>query len=130
MSTTTTTTAVMALGERWTAAERAGDTEALSAIADDGFRLVGPFGFVLDKEQWLDRYRSGAFHTESLDWEDVSVADHGDVAITIGRQTQRATYQGQPANGAFRVSHVFGRQPDGWRLLAMHLSPAAPPQRP
>jgi ketosteroid isomerase-like protein len=127
---TTTTTTVLALGERWAAAERAGDAEALSALADDGFRLVGPFGFVLDKQQWLDRYRTGAFHTHALHWDEVSVANHGDVAITIGKQTQQATYQGQPADGTFRVSHVFARQPDGWRLLGMHLSQAAPPQRP
>jgi ketosteroid isomerase-like protein len=125
-----TTTTIIELGERWAAAERAGDVATLAALTDDDFRLVGPYGFVLDKQQWLDRYRTGAFHTQSLDWDEVSVADHGDVAIAIGKQTQQATYQGQPSNGAFRVSHVFARQPDGWRLIAMHLSQAAPPQRP
>ena len=125
-----TTTAIIELGERWAAAERAGDAATLDALAQDGFRLVGPYGFVLDKQQWLDRYRTGALQTQSLDWDEVSVADHGDVAIAIGKQTQQATYQGQPSNGAFRVSQVFARQPDGWRLLAMHLSQATPPQRP
>ena len=125
-----TTTAIIELGERWAEAERAGDVATLAALAEDGFRLVGPYGFVLDKQQWLDRYRTGAFHTQSLHWDEVSVADHGDVAIAIGKQTQQATYQGQPSNGAFRVSQVFARQPDGWRLLAMHLSQATPPQRP
>ena len=125
-----TTDAIIELGERWAAAERAGDVATLAALAGDGFRLVGPYGFVLDKQQWLDRYRTGAFHTQSLDWDEVSVADHGDVAIAIGKQTQQATYQGQPSNGAFRVSQVFARQPDGWRLIAMHLSQAAAPQGP
>lgn len=125
-----TTTDVIELGERWARAERAGDVDTLAALADDGFRLVGPFGFVLDKQQWLDRYRTGAFHTQTLNWDEVSVADHGDVAIAIGKQTQEATYQGHPSNGAFRVSHVFARRPDGWRLLGMHLSQAAPPPRP
>jgi len=43
----------------------------LAALTDDGFRLIGPYGFVLDKQQWLDRDRTGAFHTQSLDWDDV-----------------------------------------------------------
>jgi ketosteroid isomerase-like protein len=125
-----TTAEIMELGDRWAKAECAGDVDTLAGLADDGFRLVGPFGFVLDREQWLDRYRSGAFHTSSLDWDEVSVADHGDVAIAIGKQTQEAAYQGRPSNGEFRVSHVFARKPEGWRLIGMHISQAAPPQRP
>ena len=125
-----TTDQILELGGRWAAAEQAGDVDALAEIADEGFRLVGPFGFVLDKEQWLERYRSGAFHTTRLDWDEVSVADHGDVAIAIGKQSQQAAYQGRPADGQFRVSHVFARKADGWRLIGMHLSQAAPPAQP
>jgi ketosteroid isomerase-like protein len=121
---------IMELGDRWAQAEVAGDVDTLAGLADDGFRLVGPFGFVLDKDQWLDRYRSGAFHTRTLTWEEVSVADHGDTAIAVGKQTQEASYQGRPANGEFRVSHVFARKPDGWHLIGMHLSQAGPPQHP
>ncbi len=130
MTSMSTTTDVIEVGERWARAERAGDVDTLDRLADDGFRLVGPFGFVLDKQQWLDRYRTGAFHTRSLAWDDVSVADHGDLAITIGKQTQEATYQGHPSDGAFRVSHVWARRRDGWLLLGMHLSQADPPSRP
>lgn len=125
-----TTAEIMELGNRWATAECAGDVDTLTELADDGFRLVGPFGFVLDKEQWLDRYRSGAFHTHTLDWDEVSVADHGDVAIAIGKQTQEAAYQGRPSNGEFRVSHIFSRKPDGWRLIGMHISQATPPPPP
>lgn len=125
-----TTAEIMQLGDSWAKAECAGDVDTLAGLADDAFRLVGPFGFVLDKEQWLDRYRSGAFHTSSLEWEEVSVVDHGDVAIAIGKQTQEAAYQGRPSNGEFRTSHVFARKPDGWRLVGMHISQATPPQRP
>ncbi|HJQ06270.1 MAG TPA: nuclear transport factor 2 family protein [Nocardioides sp.] len=122
------TNEVLEAGRRWAEAETKADVETLERIADDGFRLVGPFGFVLDKSQWLERYRAGDLVTERLDWEDVSVADHGDVAIAIGTQTQQATYRGQRADGAFRVTHVFRRAGDGWRLLGMHLSQAAPPR--
>lgn len=128
--TTTTEQETLAVGADWAAAEQNGDTDALDALAIDGFRLVGPFGFVLDKAQWLDRYRSGDLVTQELTWDEVSVADHGDVAIAVGKQTQRATYRDHPADGAFRVSHTFARRGDRWRLLGMHLSQAAPPQQP
>jgi ketosteroid isomerase-like protein len=121
---------ILAIGARWAAAERAGDTAALSEIAAADFALVGPFGFVLDRTHWLERYTTGGLRTSSLVWDEVEVRDFGHTAIAIGRQTQQATYRGQPADGQFRVSHVFVRDGDRWALAGLHLSLAAPPPRP
>jgi len=52
----TTDEEIRELGRRWAAAEERGDTGVLDELAVDGFRLVGPLGFVLDKRQWLERY--------------------------------------------------------------------------
>ena len=121
---------ILALGERWAEAEQRADTATLDKLAVADFRLVGPFGFVLDKAQWLDRYRSGALATNSLVWDEVAVRDFGDTAIAIGRHTQRATYQGRPADGQFRVTQVFVRDGGQWELASLHLSQAAPPGPP
>ena len=83
----TTTDEIRQLGERWAAAEVAGDTSTLGSMITDDFRLVGPFGFVLDRQQWLDRYRSGDFST-ALSWHDVEIREYGDAAVSIGTQTQ------------------------------------------
>jgi ketosteroid isomerase-like protein len=128
--TSDTRAEILALGARWAEAERHADTKILNEIAADDFRLVGPFGFVLDKTQWLDRYVSGGLVTSSLDWEDVEVREFGETAIAIGRQTQQATYQGRAADGQFRVTHVFVRDHGRYRLASLHLSQAAPPTRP
>ena len=64
---------ILALGARWADAEQHGDTATLDELSVTDFRLVGPFGFVLDKAQWLDRYRSGTLVTSSLVWDDVTV---------------------------------------------------------
>jgi hypothetical protein len=34
-------------------AETRGDTDTLGALATPDFRLVGPAGFILTKQQWL-----------------------------------------------------------------------------
>src|SRR5205823_6673713 len=94
------------LGQRWAAAEQAGDVATLGALATDDFTLVGPLGFVLDKKQWLDRYRSGDFVTTALSWHDVQVRDYGDAAVAVGVHTQEAAYRGQANNGSFRATHV------------------------
>lgn len=113
------------LGRRWLEAEERNDADALERLLASDFKAVGPFGYVLDKQQWLDRYRSGAYVTKSLTFEDVDVRVHGDTAVAIGRETQQATYQGQPSNGRFRVTQIAIREGDRWVFAGMHLSPLA-----
>ena len=110
-------------GRVWAAAEERGDTEVLAGLATDGFRLVGPLGFVLDRDQWLARYGDGGLVTEKLDWAGVEVRDFGGAAIAIGVHEQVATHRGNPVNGRFRATHVLVRDDGRWRLASIHLSP-------
>jgi ketosteroid isomerase-like protein len=118
---------VREFGRVWAAAEERGDTEVLAGLAADGFRLVGPLGFVLDRDQWLARYSGGALVTEKLDWDEVEVRDFGTTAIAVGVHAQVAKHQGNPVNGRFRATHVLVRDEDRWRLAGIHLSPIGGP---
>jgi ketosteroid isomerase-like protein len=111
------------VGSTWVDAELAADIEALDALTTDDFRFVGPFGFVLDKQHWLDRYRSGDLTTTTLTWHGVYVRVYGDSVVTIGTQSQEAAYRGSPSNGDFRITHVFVRDGDRWKIAGMQLSP-------
>jgi hypothetical protein len=115
------------LGQRWARAEQRGDIGVLDALAAPEFRLVGPAGFILDKAQWLERYRAGALLTKSLVWDEVEVRDFGPVAVAIGVHTQQAEYQGRRVDGRFRGTQIFLRDGENWRLAGLHLSPIAPP---
>jgi ketosteroid isomerase-like protein len=115
------------LERRWTEAEVRGDTDALDQIAALDFKLVGPVGFVLDRDQWLDRYRAGSFVTHSLSFEEPATRIFGDTAVTIGRYVQEAAYQGRPSNGEFRATQIAIREDDRWLLAGMHLSPIGGP---
>lgn len=122
---------IVELGGRFAEAQQHGDLTTLEALLTDDFRLVGPLGFVLDKQTWLEQFRSGAFKLASLIWEEVEVRDYGQTAIAIGRQTQRASYQGQPADGAFRVTQLaIRRDDDDWKLAGLHFTPIAQPPQP
>jgi hypothetical protein len=139
-TTTTTSDQVRHLGARWTAAELGGDTDTLEALAVDDFTLVGPLGFVLTREQWLDRYRSGDFVTHELGWEPADIREYGGsgdggggTAIAVGVMEQRASYRGNPVDGRFRVTQVLVRGAGSgtpWRLAGLHLSPIAAPGGP
>lgn len=118
---------ILDLGRRWAAAEVDGDTATLDRLAVDDFTLVGPFGFILTKQQWLDRYRDGDLVTSELDWGEVTVRDYGTVAVAIGVHAQRAAYRGRPNDGRFRATHVAVQDGDEWRLAGIHLSPLGLP---
>lgn len=118
----TTADDILALGARWAAAEQRGDTAELEAITTADFTLVGPLGFVLNKQQWLARYLTGGLVTKSLTWHDVVVRDYGTAAATIGVLTQEAQFQGNDANGSFRGSHLFVHDGARWTLAGLHLS--------
>ena len=111
----------------WAQAEIAGDVSTLDKLATDDFTLVGPFGFVLDKRQWLDRYRSGDLTTSELGWRDRQVREIGDTILVVGVDDQRAAYRGTPSDGQFRSTHVWVRTDDGWRLAGTQLSPIGRP---
>ena len=115
------------LDRRLSRAEIDGDIDALDALATDDFTLVGPVGFVLDKPQWLDRYRGGGLRTKALAFEDAVTRVYADAAIRIGRHVQQAEFQGRPVDGEFRATHIAVRQSDGWRLAGVHLSPIGGP---
>jgi ketosteroid isomerase-like protein len=125
--TTTTDQQVRELGKRWVEAEERADIDALAGLSADDFTLVGPLGFVLDKEQWLQRYRTGDLVTLSLVWDETTVRDYGDTAVVIGCHTQQATFRGDPVDGRFRATHVAVRRDGRWVLAGIHLSPIGGP---
>jgi ketosteroid isomerase-like protein len=129
MTTATDTTAVAeitGIEQRWAEAERTGDVRTLDELGDEQLRLVGPFGYVLDRDQWLQRYATGDLETHAFSWDDVSVRVTGDTAVTIGTQNQRVSYRGMANDGAFRSTHVWVRHDGRWRLVSVHLNPGAP----
>lgn len=115
------------LSQRWADAERHADTATLDALTTPDFTLVGPLGFVLDKKQWLDRYRNGGLITHTLDWHDVTVRHYGDAAITIARQDQQVEYQHHPISSQLRTTHIAVRQHEQWLLAGIHLSTVSEP---
>lgn len=117
-------------GKRWAEAELVSDGAQLRPMFADDFLGVGPYGFTLSREQWVDARGSGDLVHSSFTWEPADIRVYGDSAVVVGMQSQDSTYQGRPApGGPFRVTQVLTRGQDGaWVLAGMHLCTiAAPP---
>jgi ketosteroid isomerase-like protein len=121
---------ILDIGQQWANAEMHMDSDALERLLDDDFAAVGPRGFVLSRQQWLDRYRSGDLKNDEFDWQDVSVREHGDAAIATGVQTQKTFHKGQEMSGRFRVSHVYVRKMNRWRIAHIQISGPIPEMPP
>ena len=90
----------------WADAERSGDAETTDRLLTDDFVGVGPVGFQLSKEAWLQRLRGGELRYDQLDLEDVSSREYGDSAVTVARWNARGTARGNPIPEATRVTLV------------------------
>jgi uncharacterized protein (TIGR02246 family) len=127
MHATSSDSDVLDLVHRWAGAERDADPDSLDRLLVDDFVAVGPLGFVVTRDQWLDRYRTGALSNASFQLRDPAVRDYGTAAVVVGTQVQETSYQGRDSSGAFRATLVAVRRDDRWLLAAVHLSPVAGP---
>lgn len=109
----------------WERAEAAADAGALAGMLAEDFRGVGPFGFVLDRDQWLVRYQDG-LSVASFALSDVEIREHGPLAVALAVQTQSMTYRGRPSEGRFRASLLMHRVDPAWQVLGVQLSGPMP----
>jgi ketosteroid isomerase-like protein len=110
--------------DEWATAERQNDATALAGILENGYLGVGPRGFVLTKEDWLQRYKSGDLHNDAFNFDEAKIRLYGDTAVVIGRQIQKTKYQGQEVpGGEFRTTLVLVKQQGRWQLASLQLSP-------
>jgi len=113
---------VLRLADNWATAELRGDTAFLEARLTDDFIGIGPLGFMLTKQEWLARHRSGDLKYEAFNLDEVKVRVYNDAAVLTGRQVQNAAYRGNPIQGQFRTALVFVQQLGQWRLASLQLS--------
>jgi len=121
---------VLDLVRRWAAAEEQNDAGALDGLLAGEFAGVGPFGFILTRDQWLARFTNGLVN-RSFTVTDLQVRDYGTAAVGIGVLAQETSWQGTDNSGRFRVTLVAVRVGNRWLLAHVHIGPLqAPPGRP
>ena len=124
----TATDDILDLVDTWAAAEERNDPERLDGLLADDFVGVGPLGFVLTREQWLERFGNG-LENRAFKVEDPQVHDHGSAAVVIGVDAQETSFRGGDNSGRFRLTLVAVRPADRWLVAGVHIGPlqSAPP---
>ena len=70
----------------------------------------------------LDAHRRGLVHITRLDPSEERMQRHGSVAVVSVRMEMSGTFHGAPFAGPFRYTRVWREQPEGWRIIAGHVS--------
>ncbi len=114
---------VARLADAWVTAELHGDTAFLERALTDDFIGIGPLGFMLSKQEWLARHRSGELKYDSLDLDEVKVRVYNEAAVLTCRQVQNAAYRGNSIQAQLRTTLVLVHLEGQWQLASLHLSP-------
>jgi hypothetical protein len=118
---------VVRLADAWATAELHGDTTFLKRILADDYIGIGPLGFMLTKQAWLERHQTGDLKYESFSLDEVKARVYNDAAILTGRQVQNGAYRGNSIQAQFRITLVFVQQQGQWQLASLQLSTIGQP---
>jgi ketosteroid isomerase-like protein len=102
----------------------ANDVAALNRLIDDALVFTTLEGTVIGKQDDLDAHRARRLRLTRLEPSDRRVLRCGTTAIVCVRMELKGTWDGAPVGGALRYTRVWCERPDGWRVIAGHMSGA------
>lgn len=106
------------------------DVAAMEKIYAENYTFVGPDGSVATRSQRIDAMKNGDTKYDSITYDDISVRTNpeGTGAIVISKATVKGKNMGRQVEGQYRVTHVWSKTKDGWRMVNGQTTPltAAP----
>jgi hypothetical protein len=121
---------ILGLVHGWAAAEQDNDAAALDRLLAPDFVGVGAAGFVLTREQWLQRFGNG-LRNSAFVVEQPQVHHYGTAtAVVVGIDAQETSFGDRDVSGRFRFTLTAVRPESEWLVGAVHIGAlqGAPPQ--
>jgi uncharacterized protein (TIGR02246 family) len=101
-----------------------GDPLPLEKIYADDYTLVTGMGQVRSKADQIAELRSGRLRYASIESVERQVRLYGDVGVIVSRQRAMIFQNGQQVtSGDERVTRVYKKINDSWRVIATHATP-------
>jgi ketosteroid isomerase-like protein len=105
----------------WAEAERRGDAGRTAALLTEDFLGIGPVGFQLSKDAWLQRLSDGQLHYDALVLDEVTIHEHPGSAVIVARLNPHGAARGNPLPTTRSSFHLV-RIGDDWRIASIHHS--------
>ena len=116
--TSTLPTGLQRSVDRWAAAELAGDPVGLDAVLHEQFVFAGPYGYLLDRQEWMARFVPGDRHYTVFSaftfTADIPARVIGDTALVVGTQRQKGVTRESRSRVATADLSSWFATPTGW----------------
>ena len=101
------------------------DVAAAEKAYSDNYMFVGPDGRVSTKAERIEAMKTGDTKYEALTYDDVTVRvnPEGNGAVSISRATVKGKNMGRAVDGQYRVTHVWSKTKDGWKMASGQTTP-------
>ena len=100
----------------------ASDVAVLERLIDNALIFTLPNGTVAGKAADLEAHRTGQIRMMKLEPSDQRIARYGNTAVVSVQMEMSGTLDGVAFAGPFRYLRVWVERPDGWRIVAGHVS--------
>jgi ketosteroid isomerase-like protein len=103
-------------------AQLTSDVSELERLVDDALVFTGPDGAVYGKQDDLEAHRRGLVRITRLEPSEERIQRFGPIAVVSVRMEMSGTFRDAAFAGPFRYTRVWCARPDGWRIVAGHVS--------
>lgn len=114
---------ILSLQDQFDQTEIRADANVLQELMAEDFLSIGPRGFVVTKQEWIDRHQ--LYRYLHLDITDRTVHLYEKAAIVCDIQRNQSLYQGETREFNNRVMQVWVEIDGQWRLAGIQSSPLA-----
>jgi ketosteroid isomerase-like protein len=98
------------------------DVAALDHLIDDALFFTTLNGAVIGKQDDLDAHKARRLRLTRFEASDWHVLRCGTTVVVSVCMDHEGTWDGVPVGGLLRYTRVWCKRPDGWRVLAGHVS--------
>jgi ketosteroid isomerase-like protein len=103
-------------------AQLAGDAGILDRLLDDALLFTSLDGTLASKSDDLSLHRSGRLRITRMDPSDRHLLHLGATSVVSVLMNAEAIFDGVPVTATMRYTRVWHKRPEGWRLVAGHMS--------
>lgn len=118
-------TPIEACEERLRQAQLKGDVATLDQLLDAALLFTALDGSVIGKGDDLALHRSGRLRIARMEPKDFRVLHLDKVAVVSVEMDAEAVFDGAHSSGRLRYTRVWVQRPEGWRIIAGHMSAVA-----
>lgn len=99
--------------------------ETLHELVADNARIIGPKGFMIDRDTWIDTHQDSEYQQVRLETSESEVHRYDQAAVRVDVVDSECRYHGETITGRFRVSQTWVTDNGRWQLAAVQYTSLA-----